>query len=209
MNPIFIILAMLAFWEISAVTSLDSFRIANCDDDFSALPALNEGDLVFRRGKSIESYVVLAADGSVRYSHIGIAHIKEDSGCVILHAVPAENKADNTVKMEPLKAFWHYKNASAGAIFRIKLNASQKEKISGYIDRVHNARVEFDDAYDLHDSSKLYCTELVRNAYRGCGIDILAGNMDSLIFPRRIPIIFPGTILKNSKIQHIYSFPNN
>ena len=209
MNPFFIILAMLAFWEISTAPLLDSFPIIEYDDNFSALPALNEGDLVFRRGKSIESYVVLAADGSVRYSHIGLAHIQKNGECVILHAAPAENEPENTVKMEPLNEFWHYKHASAGAVYRINLKTSQKQKISSYIDRIHNAKVEFDGAYDLNDSSKLYCTELVRNAYIGCDIDILAGNMDSLFFPRRIPIIFPGTILKNSKIQHIYSFPNN
>lgn len=208
MNPFVFIIAVFALLGLS----VGDFPTSNNSDMLwysEQSPVLEEGDLVFRRGKSIESYAVLAADGSTRYSHVGIVHRTSEGKLMVVHAVPAEDRINNRVKSESLAQFWSYDHASAGAIYRFQINPSQKQIIHNYLERTYQLAVSFDDAYDLFDSTKLYCTELIYNAFDQCNVDITAGHIDTLLFPRRIPIIFPSTILKNTDLTQIYSYPHN
>ncbi len=209
MNPFLFIIALFTIWELFLELPFDIDNPKNTSYKVCDIPAIFDGDLVFRRGRSIESYVVLSADGNVRYSHVGIACIDEKGQCAIVHAVPADDNTDNKVRIEPLSTFWAHNNSSAGAVYRLSLNGDQRKTISNYVKDILAAKIKFDGAYDLHDSSKLYCTELIRNAYQYCGIDILDGNMDTIWFPKHIPIIFPGTLLKNNNIKQVYSYPYN
>jgi hypothetical protein len=177
--------------------------------NFSSLPELMEGDIVFRRGISTESYAVMAIDGNTRYSHVGVIHKNQEGKIGVVHIEPGDRYPDNTIRFEPLEIFWDKKRASKGGIYRTLLDDQKKENISSYLERVIEERVKFDDGYNLFDTSKIYCTELLYHAFQCGGIEITKGVLDTLLFPKRKPIIFPGTILRNRDLQTIFLYYTN
>src|SRR6056297_2091515 len=76
------------------------------------------GDLVFRRGKSFVSQLVLLRDNQSQYSHVGIVVIKDDEPYVI-HAVPGEAEKDQPeyVKMETMQEFLDVKKSADFAVY--------------------------------------------------------------------------------------------
>jgi len=165
---------------------------------------LKEGDLVFRRGMSIASHVVLMADDDGGYSHIGII-VKDSLGWKVIHSVPGETNEEypeEIIKKETLAQFFAPDRAVAGAIYRVDtaetlgLLAAQKAQI------VFERKLLFDHQYDLEDSSKMYCTELVYFVYKYAGIDISEGRRNS--YPGfREAFLLPGDMLACSKLKKI------
>jgi len=166
---------------------------------------LLEGDIVFRRGSSIASRVVLAAEKESGYSHVGVI-VKDSLNWWIIHAVPGETDKENPeerIKKETFSQFFAPDRAVAGAIFRLDTNeyigylAAQKAKI------LFERKVLFDHNYDLEDSLKMYCTELIYFVYNYAGIDISEGRRSS--FPAiQNEFLLPGDILANPKLKKLY-----
>jgi len=165
---------------------------------------LQEGDIVFRRGISIASRVVLLAGKEGGYSHIGII-VKDSLDWKVIHAVPGEtdkNNPEEIIKKEFLSQFFAPDRAVAGAIFRldtmesIGFQAAQKAKI------LFERKLLFDHQYDLEDSSKMYCTELIYFVYKYAGIDISEGRRSS--YPAfREEFLLPEDILGCSKLTKV------
>jgi len=165
---------------------------------------LKEGDLVFRRGMSIASRAVLIADDDCGYSHIGIV-VKDSSGWKVIHSVPGETNKEypeEIIKKETFAQFFAPDKADAGAVYRLDttetlgLFAAQKAQI------VFERKLLFDHQYDLEDSSKMYCTELVYFVYKYAGIDISEGRRSS--YPGfREAFLLPGDVLGCSKLKKV------
>jgi len=176
-----------------------SFQI---DENF-----LKEGDLVFRRGVGISSRVVLAGGQKNCYSHIGI-FVKDSLGGKVIHSVPGETDKEypeEIIKKETLSQFFAPKKAVAGAIYRldtaetIGLLAAQKAKI------VFERKLLFDHQYDLEDSSKMYCTELLYFVYKYAGIDLSEGRRSS--YPGfREAFLLPDDLLAYSKLKKVWIY---
>jgi len=192
-----------------AIIGVFAFFIAGCEQKplFSFEvdeTLLREGDIAFRRGSSIASRVVLAAEEEGGYSHIGIV-VGDSSGWQIIHAVPGEtdkNYPTEIIKKETLSQFFAPDRAVAGAIFRldttetIALMAAQKAKM------LFERKLLFDHKYDLEDSTKMYCTELLYFVYKCAGVDISEGRRNS--FPAlQNEFLLPGDILANRKLIQI------
>jgi hypothetical protein len=168
---------------------------------------LQEGDIVFRRGVSLASHVVLTADKEGGYSHIGII-VKDSSGWRVIHAVPGETDKENPeeiIKKESLSQFFAPNKAAAGAIYRldtvetIGILAAQKAQI------LFERKLLFDHQYDLEDSTKMYCTELLFFVFNDAGVDISEGKRSS--FPGfREAFLLPGDILACSKLKKIWVY---
>ncbi|MEI6454775.1 MAG: hypothetical protein WCO93_00675 [bacterium] len=126
---------------------------------------LQDGDLVFRRGISIESYaVVMAASGNI-YSHIGLIVIEKGIPFVI-HVEPGEiSGRDKPVQKEPLNSFLGPGKASHFAIYRSHLDPKDLKKVISRAREFYLRKCRFDNAYNLQDDQFLYCTELVLKAY--------------------------------------------
>jgi hypothetical protein len=167
---------------------------------------LQEGDLVFRRGLSIASRVVLAADKEGGYSHVGII-VKDSTNWYVIHAVPGETDKEypiEIIKKETLPKFFAPEKAAAGAIFRLDTCevfgclAAQKAKI------LFDRKLLFDHDYDLKDSTKMYCTELIYFAYNYAGIDISEGRRSK--YPAiRNEFILPSDILESPKLKLVWA----
>jgi hypothetical protein len=132
------------------------------------LEMVKNGDLVLRCGRSVESFTVYTADKNSQFSHIGIISIENNTRYVI-HAVPCE---DNIIKKEKLTYFISPKFASTYAIYRTNYNASQLKKVVNQAQLFYTKKYTFDTNYDLTTKTKLYCTELILEAFKKTGIQL-------------------------------------
>lgn len=138
-------------------------------------PALfQDGDVLFRRGRSVVSRAVLSMDGDSRYSHVGLVE-RVESGVWILHAAPAaESNGEGGVIVETLQEFLAPDAAAAAALYRPVqplAAASAMRTAWSFVRR----RTPFDGAFDLSTTDELYCTELIWRAYLAAGVDLCSG----------------------------------
>jgi len=170
--------------------------------------AFQEGDLVFRKGVSVKSQVVLHADSSGIYSHTGIVVLK-DSVFQVVHITPGERENGEQVdkiKIEAISDFWRKDKAKHGAVYRLKDNSSGKEAAQQAL-RLLQKGILFDHDYQLNDTTEMYCTELVWYAYLQAGKDISFGKRSELNMPIYSGVyIFPSDIYTNSEFILIYIF---
>ena len=130
------------------------------------------GDVLFRRGEGILSNVVLHVDNG-RYSHVGIA-VDSAGVIMVVHAVPAEPDYagdPDRVKMDRLETFYSREYAVNGEITRIADRSAAKAASLEAI-RLYRQKILFDHDYDSSDTTRLYCSELVENAYRKAGVSL-------------------------------------
>lgn len=158
---------------------------------------LRNGDLLFRNGCGYESHVVTNMSAG-DYSHVGIAYRTEEGWCVI-HAVPgeAEEGEPEVLKCESIAEFYRCDRAKAGACARVHCADSLADAAARHAMRLVERRVEFDNDYDLEDSSQLYCTELVRLVYADCGVDLCEERRHKAPIIAKGEVIYPEDIWKS------------
>jgi len=168
---------------------------------------LRSGDIIFRKGNSLISQMVLLADGNSPYSHTGI--IKIIYGKVfVIHSVPAEELGEeDIVKIEPIKDFLRSDRASAIAVYRLNSkDDSLGVSASDYAYDFQKKKIHFDSSFDLKDDKRLYCTELVWKAYLKAGTDLIENKYDNIKLPFTDgPYILPGNLLESKQLTNIYS----
>jgi hypothetical protein len=168
---------------------------------------LHNGDLVFRRGRSIESFAVYMADDCRKYSHVGMV-VKINGKAYIVHAVPAESKNDKGfVKMETPEQFLSADKASEFAVYRSGFSYRQLNMVAQQALNFYKSKCTFDNDYDLSTEKQLYCTELVLKAFRNAGIElrgIKSSEIDFIV--TRVKIILPGEFMKNDSFRKIIKY---
>jgi uncharacterized protein YycO len=169
-----------------------------------------EGDLVLRCGYGAESRVVTEASQSI-YSHIGILHYDTlTAQWQVIHAVPgeAEEGQPEWLKAEPIEDFYAYDRAICGAWMRVDCSDSIAAEAARYALQKVAEHVEFDNDYLLSDTTQIYCTELVWQAYLHQGIDLSEGHRQEVpsLFSKDGACIFPCDIEKSSKIIYVKPF---
>lgn len=171
--------------------------------------SLRTGDIVFRRGCSYSSYIVLAGQENHNYSHIGIVQ-HTDSGWCVIHSVNDEpdHPADfDRVKIEKIERFFAPTRATNGEIMHTWLYEETIARMSQQALRLVKDSVRFDASFDTDNHSELYCTELIHLLYINIGEDITEGRrtpVGILSFPDEI--IFPCDIYENKKLKSYYKF---
>jgi len=168
---------------------------------------LQNGDLIFRKGRSLESQIVLLTDGETEYSHVGLIYNHKGKPFVI-HAVPIESgEKDEFIKMQSLEDFLSNENAAKFAVYRVN-ESSHKTclKASTFAYNCFQKKYSFDDQYDLKTDTKLYCTELIWKAYKNTGIDLVEDRLCNLNFiVTSKKLIVPSSIIKSKLLKKIYS----
>lgn len=169
-----------------------------------------EGDLVLRCGYGAESRVVTEASQSI-YSHIGILHYDTPTAqWQVIHAVPgeAEEGKPEWLKAEPIEDFYASDRAIRGAWMRVDCPESIAVEATRYALQKVAEKVEFDNEYLLSDTTRIYCTELVWQAYLRQGIDLSEGHRQEVpsLFSKDGACIFPCDIEKSSKIIYVKPF---
>lgn len=202
----FLSLVVLSFVFLWACRQASSFNSISWDQI-----ELKEGDIVFRRGSSLASRVVLASDGQGNYSHIGII-VREGNAFRVVHAVPGESGADqpDRLKMERLNEFFAPRRAVSGKVMRLEMSDSLRFCVASKARDYFDSKTLFDHHYDLTDSAELYCTELIWQVFRSVGIDITANSRSYVNFLwYQGDFIFPSDISRNDNLISIYSFINH
>lgn len=158
---------------------------------------LQDGDIIFRRGISFVSNLVLENDSESPYSHVGIVSFFNNE-LFVIHAVPDESENGiDYVRKDPLNLFLRTDRASAFAVIRYN-NITAAKKASAYSKKCYDSKILFDDEFSLQDSSKLYCTELVWLAFKNANVNLTESKFDTLSIPiGENPYLLPGTILNS------------
>ena len=170
---------------------------------------LQAGDIAFRRGESIASEVVLYNDIDGRYSHVGLV-VETDSGLMVAHSVPGETSTQETIdviQIEHINHFFEPKVSVRGEIRRMNLDSAQRNTLNQLALKKIDEKVPFDHNYDLLDTTKLYCTELIQLLYKNIGIDLAQGR----ITPINVPglsnnYIMPSDIYNNNNLKTIFYY---
>ena len=170
---------------------------------------LQAGDIAFRRGESIASEVVLYNDIVGRYSHVGLV-VETDSGLMVAHSVPGETSTQETIdviQIEHINHFFEPKVSVRGEIMRMNLDSVQRHLLNILALKKVDDKVPFDHNYDLSDTTKLYCTELLQLLFKNIGIDLAQGR----ITPINVPglsnnYIMPSDIYNNNNLKTIFYY---
>jgi len=168
---------------------------------------LQSGDLIFRRGRSAESHVVLLTDHKSQFSHVGIIYV-ENLVPYVIHAVPGENKGGpDFIKKEKLTTFLAPEKASTYSIYRSDYSEEINKSAALFANQLYRQKLLFDNKYDLKTDDKLYCTELVLKVFQQATnqsvklhttrLSVLIGNID---------LIMPGNIIENPHFQPIINY---
>lgn len=121
---------------------------------------VREGDIVLRRGDGIWTrFFVNASERDRRFSHVGIA-VTAGKSPVIVHAEADDSSANGFVKAQPWSEF--HKGSFMAGVYRIP----GPEPIGRKIAEAAKKRIgtPFDPLFRLDDESRLYCSQLVRDA---------------------------------------------
>jgi hypothetical protein len=132
------------------------------------------GDLLFRRGRSLTSHAVLAADRETEYSHVGIVQVSRGRTWVIHTVPPDASGTQGGALMEPLDGYLSPDRASAAALYRPSGPLSGRAAAAARAaQELAQAHVAFDSDFNLADDRELYCTELVWRAYLTAGVELV------------------------------------
>ncbi len=168
---------------------------------------LREEDIVFRLGMGVSSRMVLAADDEGIYSHAGILTL-QDGEWHVIHAVPFESEGKDDpdrVKLEPLTKFWASDRAAKGAVMRTDAGDSLAACAAAKAMEIYGRKTLFDHDYDMSDTTKMYCTELIQYSYMTHGVDIAEGHASSMIFLKH-KCILPLDLIRGNHLEMIYIF---
>lgn len=170
---------------------------------------LRHGDLAFRCGTSLESRFVTGVDGeNGPYSHIGLV-VNVDGEWFVAHAVPGENEPGEPqyLKLDSISVYYGADRAKLGCIMRVTEDSAAIAAATAYALWAVRARKEFDDAFDWDDTTQLYCTELVQQAYLHGGIDLAQKRKTDInTVPFKGKYVFPGDIARNELLTVISTF---
>jgi hypothetical protein len=184
----------------------NSNKIPNLSLEMSKLN-LKSGDLIFRRGTSIESQIVLLTDQNSEYSHVGMIY-KINGKLFVIHTIPKEDDADpGYIKLESIDEFLSEGKAARVAVYRLVQNFPDKLNIaSSYAYSCYSNKYCFDNKYDLVTDTQLYCTELIWKAYKHAGIDLVCKRLRNInfIITHKI-MIMPSSIIESELLKKIYS----
>lgn len=170
--------------------------------------SFQEGDLVFRRGSGLASRAVLTADTHGSYSHVGIV-VKEGSAWMVVHITPGEapKGEKDSVKSESLAEFFKASRAVSGAVMRFTGDPLLSKRAAMEAVNVCRRKILFDHAYDLNDTTAMYCTELIRFVYLKAGIDLTNGQTERVHIPGfNGDYLFPSLIVKSPLLKEIERF---
>jgi hypothetical protein len=188
--------------------TLDYLEFSHKKDTFCNLQVkdLSNGDLIFRRGRSVESYAVYITDEHKGFSHVGIICF-ENGDPFVIHAVPGENGEEPAyIKKEKIVDFLNSKKVSHYAIFRPGFPVAINKSAAMNALQFYYKKLTFDNQYDLNTDDKLYCTELVIKAFRKTNFNIGEFPVTELNFGfEKKRLFLPGNILEN---QHFIKIIN-
>lgn len=169
---------------------------------------LRAGDVVFRLGGGLESHAVLALDRDGDYSHVGIV-VDTMGKKMIVHAVPGEPdfKGDvDRVKLDPIEKYFSSVYALRGAVLRLS-DSTTARRASEVALAVFRRGVLFDGDYDMNDTTRMYCTEMVEYAYSRAGLKLISEEPEHVELPLvHADVYYPSSVYHSKHLKPISIF---
>lgn len=165
---------------------------------------LKAGDVVFRKGLSLESTAVLEAGDSAHFSHVGVV-VTTPAGLRVEHAIPAERGSSGGVVLSTWSEFALAADVIDAAIYRISdLASDELARIlfaaRSMLGRPFNASF----AASAGDGA-LYCTQFAIGA-------VTAGDASALRFMHATrvtllpdPVLLPDALLAWPRLRRVSS----
>ncbi|MEM8696461.1 MAG: YiiX/YebB-like N1pC/P60 family cysteine hydrolase [Pseudomonadota bacterium] len=195
------IAAMLTALATVPASSLD--RVQRIETAHIDTGRLQSGDLVFRAGRGWEADAVRTASFA-RFSHVGLIERTDGDAIFVIHAAPPEDGGHGIVERVPLAAFNDPGLASDIVFYRPSGMNDADRAATVAAARGFAARgIPFDAAFDLTDSSALYCTELVLDAFAAAGATIRLAAPDRERAAIVRDIVFPADLLRSASFERI------
>ena len=168
---------------------------------------MRQGDLVFRLGTGAYAFLLNLQPDTLMYSHVGLL-VEKDSSWMVVHAVPRELDGPEDferIKMESIESFLSPDLAIIGTLAHPPLKRTDRV-VTRALEYVRDS-VPFDNNFDLNDTTKLYCTEMIWRLFLIEGIDLSEGRRSY----RSVSIfkdgcITPNDILPYPGIERYFSF---
>ena len=162
------------------------------------------GDVAFRLGRTLGSDAIASvAEDDFRFSHVGVVVGRGDS-LIVVHIEP-EREGEERIKAESLEEFFHPSRAVKGVVARCEqLSGEQRQTIESEALRLLELKLRFDHDYSLHDSTAMYCTELVDYLFQKVGTTLTHRRYDVPLV--REGVILPHSMLQDGDLQSVWSY---
>jgi hypothetical protein len=188
------------FWKKNEIVLPQKMR--------SDLTKINNGDLIFRKGRGVFSDIFRNIGGEDSpFSHVGIIYL-ENNEVLVIHTEASEVTGIGYAKKEKLNDFISVANATKYAFYRVQdIESNEIDSIVHLALSYVSNSIPFDTDFDLMDDDRLYCTELVYKAFKSVGFNILEKpnkiKIPSVSGMKNIEAITIGQLLKSEKIKSI------
>ena len=160
-------------------------------------PFLQNGDLIFQRGDSLISSVILhMKEGSV-FSHVGIFFADNSGNEFVIESTPERNG----VSITNLKLFLNY--SKKNSVYRIK-NILDIEADRVVLEAKKLLGAGFDSEMIISDDAKIYCTELVFKAIKNSGVSPVDDIEFVYIRVYREKILLPDSLAHWGRAQFMF-----
>ena len=144
-------------------------RIVPSSVSLSDSVAWLSGDLIFRTGTSLESRLVTEFGGN-RLTHVEIL-VHSPGGRLVVHAATGEDEGDtDSVKCEMVRSFACGDRCKS---VHVACDTAVTQRAVRFA--LQQIVKPFDADFDITDTTKYYCTELVWQAYRHQHVDLSHG----------------------------------
>lgn len=147
-------------------------RIVPSSVSLSDSAAWQSGDLIFKTGTSLESRLVTELGGN-RLTHVGIL-VHSPGGWLVVHAATGEDDGDtDSVKCEMVRSFACGDRCKSVKVVHVSCDTAVTQRAVRFA--LQQIGKPFDADFDITDTTKYYCTELVWQAYRHQHVDLSHG----------------------------------
>lgn len=160
--------------------------------NFSYIPEFKLGDLIFRHGKTMDSFLIAKAS-DFKYSHVGV--ILSLNPTKVIHSLPDDYKNKNGVIIENLNDF--LENATDFGVARVKF--LDKNNTSVFL---NNLKLKLGSKFSLNKNG-LYCTTFIvneLNKFKKMNLSYTKVNLPLL----EKEYLFPKAIWNDENIEIIY-----
>ncbi len=134
----------------------------------SEIDSLNDGDIILRHGYGLVSDgIVETLNSDINISHCAILTKDTNNQFIVIHSVSQSLSEYDGVQTQDLKTFIKDSKENSVIVVRYRFKPGEDTSIIGKKAKYYlSKRVPFDMDFDLKDSSKIYCAELLWKIFK-------------------------------------------
>lgn len=201
-NFIFFLSLIILFTGCDATISREKKKKKEPLVSVEVLNGIEEGDVLLRYAQgpfSIKIVEFMAEKNPI--SHCAIA-VKLNGKMKVIHSVSEEMSGHDGVQTQELPVFVSDIADSMFVILRPRISDSAKIKIADYAKYYLQKKVPFDHDYNVMDSSKLYCGELL---YFTVGTVMGKDKIETRVFDDTVQLVMFNSFLNETYFDLIYT----